>query len=378
MKYLVIIPQLGFKPDGTIIPGGLMSFCRTLVRALAGITSLEQLTILSQMDDIGTEQWVFQMLEPYANPNINLKISCFGGSRIKLTLRVIYEALHHDEVMYALVNQAVLSTWIPWHPPYAVWEIGRELFEFISARKRLALQSATHLLSISATTDELARKHNPTLKPAKPVLLAVEPPIFGEPIGLATNVPYEVSSRSRAVMIVANMHREYPYKGHRQLIEGWSLVIQCVPDAELWIVGGGTYLPELRRLAQTQVPQVERQIHFLGQLDEAQLKVKYSTCRVFAMPSTGEGFGLVFVEAALYGIPAIACKYDAAREVVLHEQTGLLVEQTAYDVAEACVRLLKDDVLAQKLGDAAFSRCREYFQFQHFRQRLLDNLGWEN
>jgi glycosyltransferase involved in cell wall biosynthesis len=116
---------------------------------------------------------------------------------------------------------------------------------------------------------------------------------------------------------------------------------------------------------------------FMGHLGDEALQECYRQCRVFAMPSTGEGFGLVFVEAARYGLPSIGGKHDSVKEIVLDGQTGLLVEQDSHEIALACVRLLTDDNLAQKLGDAARRRYLRHFRFQHFRVRLLQTLELE-
>jgi len=120
---------------------------------------------------------------------------------------------------------------------------------------------------------------------------------------------------------------------------------------------------------------VHAAIHFFGAVSEADLARLYQTARVFAMPSTGEGFGLVFVEAARYGLPCIGGKYDAAKEIIHHGQTGLLTEQHPHDVALACIRLLTDDAGAERLGEAGRLRYRNNFRFTHFRERLLSSMG---
>jgi glycosyltransferase involved in cell wall biosynthesis len=116
---------------------------------------------------------------------------------------------------------------------------------------------------------------------------------------------------------------------------------------------------------------VARRIIFFGRLDKDALDRAYRTCRVFAMPSTGEGFGLVFVEAGCFGVPCVGGKRDGAKEIILHGQTGLLVEQRPEDVAAACLRLLADDDLARRMGNAGQQRYLDHFQFHHFRDRLL-------
>jgi phosphatidylinositol alpha-1,6-mannosyltransferase len=277
----------------------------------------------------------------------------------------------HDRVMYLLVNQAVLAH-LPAHPPYAVWEIGVELFEPASWPKRRALRRAEGLLSISQHTAETAARHNPGLPPAQVVHPGLEPDE-----NEAASEPYHPAMRASAVLIVGNMYRTMPYKGHRQLIDAWPQVVAGCPKAELWIVGGGDGRPELEAQARSTARGTASQIRFLGQLDEAALQESYSRCRAFAMPSTGEGFGLVFLEAARHGVPCIGCRRDAAREIIVEGETGLLVEQAPGEIAPACLRLLTDAGLAQRLGEAGRRRYLENFRFEHFRTRLLSALDLE-
>jgi glycosyltransferase involved in cell wall biosynthesis len=367
MHLLVVAPQLGLNADGRIDPGGLLTFGRCVVRAVASFEEVTSLSIWAQADLPAAEARVEPLLAPYAHPGLRADARFFGGRRGMLSVDLAASALRRrfDHVMYLLVNQAVLSA-LPGHPPYSAWEIGREVFEPMSFAKRRALVSADCLLSISTHTTRLAQLWNPDLPDAFVVHLCFEPQPGNDPV-----FEYEPRRRERAVLIVGNMHAGMLYKGHQQLIAGWRHVVQAVPDAQLWIAGSG----DGRSLLEYQVsglpPAVASRILFLGHLDDDAMAERYRRCRVFAMPSTGEGFGIVYAEAARYGVPSVAGKFDAACEVVLHGQTGLLVDQDPYDIAAACVRLLTNDALARRLGEAAYRRCATEFSFDAFRRRLL-------
>jgi len=262
---------------------------------------------------------------------------------------------------------------LPGHPPYTVWEIGVELFEPLTWARRRALLRAERVLSISHSTAEIAEQHNPGLPAAVVVHPCHEPPLFApEPaVDPATAAPYDPAARAPAVLIVGNMYQTMQYKGHHELIAAWPQVVAACSPAELWIVGGGDGRAELEALARGLPGPAAAQIHFLGQLSETALAERDQRCRAFAMPSVGEGFGLVFVEAARWGVPCIGGKHDAAREIILDGETGLLVEQDPPEIAEACLRLLTDAALAVRLGAAGRRRYVENFRFEHFRARLL-------
>src|SRR5207244_1221142 len=101
----------------------------------------------------------------------------------------------------------------------------------------------------------------------------------------------------------------------------------------------------------------------------------YVEATVFALPvrtkvgrgAGGEGFGLVFLEAAAVGLPVVAGNGGAIPEVVRDGETGILVNSEAPDqVAGAIVRLLQDPALAQRMGEAAKRRALEEFSYDRF------------
>jgi phosphatidyl-myo-inositol dimannoside synthase len=380
MKYLLIVPDLGFLPSGNVSPGGLANFGRCVARALASSPSIEQLSIWDQLDLPTTKDIIERMVNVYAHPGLQLDVRCFGGSKVKLASAVAWACLRKrcDYVMYLLVNQSVLTT-LPWHPPYAVWEIGVELFQSVSRWKYRALSNAHTLLSISRSTSDYARKNNPDLPHAQVIHLCIEPPLFEPPsdIDPVVTTPYESAKRKQAVFIFSRIAKVEMYKGHQELIVAWHEVVEKCSEAELWIGGKGDGLPILEKLVATLPKHVAKQIHLLGYLDDHEQHQRFQECRAFAMPSRGEGFGLVFVEAARYGIPCIGSLHDSVKEIVLHNETGLLVEQDSHSIAQACNRLLTDNTLANQLGEAGRQRYLGNFQFHHFQERFLTTMGLE-
>jgi glycosyltransferase involved in cell wall biosynthesis len=378
MRLLLVVPRLGMEPSGNVIPGGLENVGRCIARALASSPDITKLGVFSLSDECTAEPIITQMIQAYRHNDLELSVRAFDGGRTALTFSMAEVSLFrsYEYVMYVLINQAVLSL-LPFHPPYAIWEIGIEVFQPLSFWKRHALNNAHTLLSISHNTTQVARRLNPTLKEAKVVHLAVEPPLMGlDSDGDQQAVaPYDPSQRKRAILIVGSMYRSMLYKGHRELIAAWPQVVKIFPDAELWIVGWGDGRVDIEEQAYSLEKQVQQRILFLGRLEDEELQDRFRTCRAFAMPSTGEGFGLVFVEAARQALPSIGGRHDSVKEIIVDNETGILVEQSPDDIARACISLLKDDELARRMGQAARQRYLDYFQFKHFRARLLDALG---
>jgi phosphatidylinositol alpha-1,6-mannosyltransferase len=109
----------------------------------------------------------------------------------------------------------------------------------------------------------------------------------------------------------------------------------------------------------------------LGFVPESSLPDLWKRTVVFAMPSRGEGFGLVYIEAMRWGIPVIGSIHDAAREVNVHNETGLNVDLTRKDeLRDSLIELLRDRDLARRMGAAGQRRWHEHFRYSAFRTRF--------
>lgn len=140
------------------------------------------------------------------------------------------------------------------------------------------------------------------------------------------------------------------------------------------VVGDGELRPryeeEGRRLG------LGSSVRFVGRVGNEELDGFYRSSDVFALPSAGEGFGIVYLEAWTYGLPVVAAAEGGAAEVVTHEKTGLLVEPGSVEgVAEALSRLARDPDLRVRLGAAGRAEIEARYTHAHFRSRLAEILS---
>jgi phosphatidylinositol alpha-1,6-mannosyltransferase len=120
-------------------------------------------------------------------------------------------------------------------------------------------------------------------------------------------------------------------------------------------------------------------VSFLGRVSDEALRRAYATAGVFVLPGRcrlrpdpeGEGFGLVFAEAGLQNLAAIAGDAGGATEVVADGETGLLVDpDDPEQVADATVRVLNDKSFARRLGQAGRARVLDEFSYERFRDSI--------
>ncbi|MBK9748193.1 MAG: glycosyltransferase family 4 protein [Chloroflexi bacterium] len=186
----------------------------------------------------------------------------------------------------------------------------------------------------------------------------------------------ERALRERVVLLVGRMAAGEQYKGQDVLIRSLPLILERCPDAQLVLAGHGDDYPRLLALAHSLPAAAQERVFMPGYVSADQLETLYRTCAVFAMPSRGEGFGLVYLEAMRWAKPCVASRADAAQFIVEHEQTGLLVDdpQDEREVAAALLRLLTDPALAQAYGQAGYERARRLYSFDQFRARFIEDL----
>jgi phosphatidylinositol alpha-1,6-mannosyltransferase len=171
-------------------------------------------------------------------------------------------------------------------------------------------------------------------------------------------------------LILGRMLRGEDYKGHRQLIGAWPRIIESVPGAELWIAGDGDLREALERLARGQTG-----VRFFGEISEKRKLDLLARCRCLAMPSRGEGFGLVYLEAMRMGRPCLVGDRDGGREVVNPPEAGLAVDpDDPSQLAAAVTRLLTSGPEWDCWSHQARRRYESQFTARHFQQRLNEAL----
>ena len=103
-----------------------------------------------------------------------------------------------------------------------------------------------------------------------------------------------------------------------------------------------------------------------------ELERLYGRAAVVACPSHREGFGIVCAEAMAHGRPVVAGDVGGLRDLVVHEETGLLVPPRDVGALRAALeRLLADRELRRRMGEAGRARIAEHFTWQRFADETL-------
>lgn len=162
------------------------------------------------------------------------------------------------------------------------------------------------------------------------------------------------------------------YKGFDVVMRALPEVLRVKPNVKYLIVGKGDALDLLKNLARQLG--IEANIVFTGFVPDEELVNYYNLCDAFVMPSNGEGYGIVFLEAMACGKPVIAGNADGARDPLMDGRQGILVDpDNVNEVAQAILRLL-DENNQEPLRNPDYLRQAviENFGIERFRQRVVE------
>lgn len=277
-------------------------------------------------------------------------------------------------VLFTHVGIARVQLRVPkrFRRPYAVMLHGIEAWSAtLDAERRAVLREARVRIAISPHTARRVAMAHPDLPPIETCLLGLLPD-EEHPDRVPADVRVDYGPRS--VVIVGRMAAAERYKGHDQLLLAWPRVLAEMPDASLVMVGRGDDVERLR--AKAAALGLGRSVNFPGFLPDAAVRALMRNAAVFAMPSRGEGFGLVYLQAMRAAIPCLGSRDDAAADVIVDGETGLLVPRQDPDaIAGALVRLLTDETRRRRMGEAGRRRFENTFTYPRFRARLAGILA---
>ncbi len=197
---------------------------------------------------------------------------------------------------------------------------------------------------------------------------AETPATDGPPSTSVDPRPAAGSSRSDDTINVTFIGRLDPIKRLPDLLHALTL---AAPTIHLHIYGQGSELPLLQSLASRL--NLTGRVIFHGAIPAPQAALALAD--VLVLPSDAEGFGLVLIEAMAAGVPVIGTNVAGIRDVILPNQTGLLVPpRSPAALAGAIAQVISDSSLRQRLTAAALRDVRRRFTWHSVWPRYVEVL----
>jgi phosphatidylinositol alpha-1,6-mannosyltransferase len=166
----------------------------------------------------------------------------------------------------------------------------------------------------------------------------------------------------KVIMTVGRLASQERYKGFDEVIELMPRLLQRFPTLKYLVVGDG---PDRARLeAKARQTNVADRVIFTGRIPESEKVAHYNLADAYVMPSSGEGFGIVLIEAAACGIPIVGSGADGSKEALLDGQLGKLVDpRNATELLDAVTAALNVETPRQR------NEMIETFSVAQFRAR---------
>jgi len=253
---------------------------------------------------------------------------------------------------------------------------GIEVWEPLSTRRRNALRTATLVLSPSqATADHLTTVQGLAPDHVRVLPWALDPDFQIKSAGEASRLPADFPG-GRVILSVGRWLAAERYKGMDTLILAMPRLLLRWPDLQLVIVGSGDDRAWLENIARDSG--VQRHVHLFSDIPYDALSACYEAAEIFALPSRGEGFGFVYLEAMAHGKPVIGGAHGGAPEVIQDGVSGYVVQHgDPVQLATSIDALLSNPEQARGMGEAGRQRVDKEYRFNVFAKsfkRILREL----
>jgi len=263
--------------------------------------------------------------------------------------------VHLDVKLYALALSLLEQ-----QQPYVIIAHGRDVGRLPNyetsdlVRRGVMLKGASWIAANSRHTKSLLE---PWRVPSERVKI-LHPPISEEAI--RESVVFRPASRDDGDLSLVTICRLDKGKGIDVVMRALKILAAGGIPFHYTIGGDGSE----RKVLEALVDELglRDKVHFKGTVEGEEKWHLLRNSDVFIMPSREEGFGIAFIEAAAFGVPAVGSRTGGIPDAVVDGQTGILVpEDTAEGLADALTFLYRKPQIRKQMGRAAGERARTQF-----------------
>ncbi len=352
-------------------PGGIQTVCRDILRAMVqGWPSARHRVLLYH--DREVPAWAD---EAYGDARLLPCGTARGASRLRYA-HAFARALMRRRPGLVVAGHAGLAPLAGLSKrllgvPYVVWLYGIEIRRLRGRSRLAALRQADRLVTVSRHT----RRELDAVAPAASLRSVILPNAVHDrfrPGGGAAVRRRLGLDQEPVLLTVARYDAAQGHKGYDLVVRALPAILVRCPDTRYVLVGQGDDLPRVRALARGLG--VDHAVVCAGAVPDEELPAWYDACDLFVMPSRGEGFGLVYIEALACGKPVIAGDRDGGRDALLDGRLGMMVDPDDADrLAEAVLEFLTGRAPAELTDPVRLRReCLRHFGFAAFEERIRD------
>ena len=348
------------------LTGGIEKVCRTFIEVLEELKSFHKikghLTLsLHDLKNVSNHKGL-------------------NGNKFLLGLAILKNAFTADTIILSHVHLLPFAKLIRKLSPrkrIILFAHGIEVWKPLAKWKREFL-NGIEIWAVSRYTAEQLQKINHVQNKDIKILNNSLPRSYSysstESLKANTQDRYRISTDDQVVLTVCRLSSLEQYKGYDMVLLALKDVIKTYPRVKYIIAGKADEREQRRVLELIQDCKMQDHVTLAGYINDQELKVLYQLADVFAMPSKGEGFGLVYLEAIASGCKVLAGNADGSRDALLDGELGLLVDPEDSDaVYQGLIQLL-----AQPLTEDEISQRQQmvetHFGFERYVEQVEELL----
>ena len=353
--------------------GGIQKMTRTLAHALNRVAT--------------NNNWNFKLWSAYdANTDLlpqYLPAKSFTGfaSRITFTLKAFLKAPKFDLVIISHINMALVGRAIKTiNPKCKIWVVahGIEVWTELSANKKWLLKNCDKVICVSSfTKQQVMQMHHIDAAKCEVLNNALDPfmnlpAAFTKPKYLIDR--YNLTGNTPLVYTLTRLNAAEQYKGYEQVIKIIDNLKQTFPAIKYIIAGKCDEAEEKRINKIIKEYKVEEQVLLTGFVEESELVDHFLMADLFVLPSSNEGFGIVFIEAMACGLPVVCGNVDGSLDAIKNGMLGTAVDPNDLDELEKAITQGLQKPLTDHMRKELQTQCIHYFNEDNYIKKINDLL----
>jgi phosphatidylinositol alpha-1,6-mannosyltransferase len=346
--------------------GGIAQYNRDLLTALARCQGIERVVVLPRY--AGARGFALpagvQQLAPRSG-RVSYTLSALCAAKLEGRFGALFCGHLHLAPLGAFIARLLrVPLWLQLH--------GMEAWGPIPRMQRWAAGEASLVTAVSRhTRRRFLRASN--LAPERLCVLpnTVQPGFAPGPKPNYLIERHQLQGK-KVLLTVGRLAADERYKGHGKVMQALPRLVPRYADLVYVIAGAGNDRPRLE--ASARQLGIAHQVLFVGLVDPRELPDYYRLADVFVMPSTQEGFGIVFLEAAASGITSIGGNGDGSLDALAEGALGFTVgtddlNELVSAIAEALSGARRDPTQVQRFRFENFARCVSDLTSAHLLSR---------
>lgn len=363
-----IRPAHIWMPEIFAIKGGIQAYSAFLLKALQDLYPRVPYHVFlkndiynsAEADGHSITKFSFAGSWPKELRSLYFALLAVGRGLIERPEIIISTHAHFSTLAYYLKKVAGIPYWVVAH--------GKDVWGLTNPALKIALREADLILAVSAYTRNRLLSEQQLDQEKVAILpgtmdstrfnIESKPEYLMQRYGIAWGQPL--------ILTVSRLDSKEQYKGYDTVLRALPAVRQAIPGVRYLIVGKGDDRQRIERMIVEL--RLESCVTLAGYVPDKELCDHYNLCDVFAMPSKGEGFGIVFLEAMACGKPVMAGNKDGSVDALRWGDLGILVDpDNVEEIASALAGIL----------NSAYSHPVIYSP-QLLRRRVIGAYGFES